>query len=134
MGSCVGKLESSNSINVRHILCEKRGRVETILEQLANGKKFDAIARELSGDNARKGRSLEWNARGSLIKAFEDAAYALAVSTVGRPVYVNPAAKTGEGSASASLRCAARVMLTPYFLVRYHGEFSQRLLRRLVEG
>ena len=60
--------------------------------------------------------------------------YALAVSIVGRPVCVNPVVKTSKVSASLALRCAARVMMTLCFLVRYHCEFSQRFLRRLVEG
>jgi len=63
----------------------------------------------VSEDNARQGRSLGWKARVSLIKEFEDAAYALVVSAVDRLVYVNPAVKTSEESASTSLRCAARV-------------------------
>ncbi|PWW73391.1 FKBP-like protein [Tuber magnatum] len=103
------KLKPANSINVRHILCEKHSKMETVLERLANGEKFDAVARELSEDKARQGGSLGWKTRGSLLKAFEDAAYALAVSTVDRPVYTNPAVKTSEG---------------------YHCEFSYRFLRR----
>ncbi|KAG0640456.1 putative cis-trans protein [Tuber brumale] len=91
------KLKPANSINVRHILCEKHSKMETVLERLANGEKFDAVARELSEDKARQGGSLGWKTRGSLLKAFEDAAYALAVSTVDRPVYTNPAVKTSEG-------------------------------------
>ena len=90
------KLKTSNSVDVRRIHCERRERgggreaggrrerVETILDRLANGKKFDAVARELSEDKACQGRSLGWKARGSQIKAFEDAAYALAVSAVDR--------------------------------------------------
>ena len=71
--------------------------METILERLANREKLDAVARELSEDKAPQGESLGWKTRGSLLKAFEDAAYALAVSTVDRPVYTNPAVKTSEG-------------------------------------
>lgn len=91
------KLKSANSINVRHILCEKHSKMETVLERLGNGEKFDAVARELSEDKARSGGSLGWKIRGSLLKTFEDAAYALAVSTVDKPVYTNPAVKTSEG-------------------------------------
>lgn len=91
------KLKSANSINVRHILCEKHSKMETVLERLGNGEKFDVVARELSEDKARSGGSLGWKIRGSLLKTFEDAAYALAVSTVDKPVYTNPAVKTSEG-------------------------------------
>lgn len=92
-----GKLKPANSLNVRHILCEKHSKMETVLERLGNGEKFDAVARELSEDKARSGGSLGWKIRGSLLKAFEDAAYALPVSTVDKPVYTNPAVKTSEG-------------------------------------
>lgn len=91
------KLKGANSINVRHILCEKHSKMETVLERLGNGEKFDAVARELSEDKARAGGALGWKSRGSLLKTFEDAAYALAVSTVDKPVYTNPAVKTSEG-------------------------------------
>lgn len=95
--SSTDKLKPANSLNVRHILCEKHSKMETVLERLANGEKFDAVARELSEDKARQGGSLGWKIRGSLLKAFEDAAYALPVSTVDKPVYTNPAVKTQEG-------------------------------------
>jgi len=108
--------------------------METILEQLANGEKFDAVAREFSEDKARQGGPLRGKTRGPLLKAFDDAAYALMVSMIGRPVYVNPAVKTSEGSPPAVLRCAARFMLTPCFQVKYHCEFSQRFLGRWGEG
>lgn len=91
------KLKPANSINVRHILCEKHSKMETVLERLGNGEKFDTVARELSEDKARQGGSLGWKIRGSLLKAFEDAAYALPVSTVDKPSYTNPAIKTSEG-------------------------------------
>lgn len=91
------KLKGANSINVRHILCEKHSKMETVLERLGNGEKFDVVARELSEDKARAGGALGWKSRGSLLKTFEDAAYALAVSTVDKPVYTNPAVKTSEG-------------------------------------
>jgi len=128
------KLELATSINICHILCEKHSKIETILEQLANGGKFDAVARELSEDKARQGGSLRWKTSGPLLKAFDDAAYALTVSMIGRPVYVNPAMKTSKGPPPAVLRCAARFMLTPWFQVKYHCEFSQRFLGRWGEG
>ena len=50
-----GKLKAANSINVRHILCEKHGKKEEALEKLRNGAKFDDVAREMSEDKARQG-------------------------------------------------------------------------------
>jgi len=70
--------------------------------------------------------SLRRKIRGSLLRAFQDAGHAFAVFTVDRPVYTNQAVKTSEGPASTVLRCAARVMLTPCFLIRHYCEFSQR--------
>lgn len=71
--------------------------METALSRLRSGEKFDAVARELSEDKARQGGSLGWKVRGSLIKEFEEAAYKLEVSTVDKPVFTDPAVRTGEG-------------------------------------
>lgn len=49
------KLKAANSINVRHILCEKHSKKEEALEKLKNGAKFDEVAREMSEDKARQG-------------------------------------------------------------------------------
>lgn len=50
-----GKLKPANSINVRHILCEKHGKKEEALQKLRDGVKFDEVAREFSEDKARQG-------------------------------------------------------------------------------
>jgi len=97
---------------------------------------LDAISGEPNEDKARHEGSLGWKTRGSLIKASEDAEYALGVYssiqkvsgyflsdeynfTAYRPFYVNPAVKTGEEAPSAVSSCAARFMLTPCFQVKY---------------
>jgi NIMA-interacting peptidyl-prolyl cis-trans isomerase 4 len=49
------KLKAANSINVRHILCEKHSKKEEALEKLRGGAKFDEVAREFSEDKARQG-------------------------------------------------------------------------------
>jgi hypothetical protein len=49
------KLKAANSINVRHILCEKHSKKEEALEKLRGGAKFDDVAREFSEDKARQG-------------------------------------------------------------------------------
>ena len=113
------KLKPANSINVRHILCEKHSKKEEALEKLRGGSKFDEVAREFSEDKARQGHylttltfmlwcwwfcvltnnmlggSLGWKTRGSLIKEFEDVAYALEPSTTGNPKWGE--VKTREG-------------------------------------
>ncbi|KAL5337666.1 hypothetical protein BJX70DRAFT_368894 [Aspergillus crustosus] len=90
-----GGLKPANSINVRHILCEKFSKKEEALEKLRNGGKFDDVAREYSEDKARQGGSLGWKIRGSLDSTFEKAAYELEPSTTGNPKYVD--VKTGFG-------------------------------------
>ncbi|KAF1816556.1 FKBP-like protein [Eremomyces bilateralis CBS 781.70] len=90
-----GKLKPANSINVRHILCEKHSKKEEALAKLRDGAKFDEVAREFSEDKARQGGSLGWKTRGSLIAEFEKMAYELETSTTGNPKYGE--VKTKEG-------------------------------------
>lgn len=51
-----GKVKAAQSINSRHILCEKHSKKEEALEKLRSGSKFDEVAREFSEDKARQGR------------------------------------------------------------------------------
>ncbi|MCJ1365091.1 Peptidyl-prolyl cis-trans isomerase pin4 [Acarospora aff. strigata] len=90
-----GKLKAANSINVRHILCEKHSKKEEALSKLREGAKFDDVAREFSEDKARQGGSLGWKIRGALDQAFEKVAYELEPSTTGNPKYGE--VKTGFG-------------------------------------
>ena len=50
-----GKQKGAQSINVRHILCEKHAKKEEALAKLNAGSKFDEVAREFSEDKARQG-------------------------------------------------------------------------------
>jgi NIMA-interacting peptidyl-prolyl cis-trans isomerase 4 len=47
--------KGAQSINVRHILCEKHSKKEEALAKLNAGSKFDDVAREFSEDKARTG-------------------------------------------------------------------------------
>jgi peptidyl-prolyl cis-trans isomerase NIMA-interacting 4 len=89
------KLKPATAINVRHILLPKHSDSLTAVSKLTAGASFDAVAREMSIDKARQGGSLGWKVRGSLIREFEDVAFALEVSTAGKPVWGT--VKTGEG-------------------------------------
>jgi NIMA-interacting peptidyl-prolyl cis-trans isomerase 4 len=52
------KLKPASSINVRHILCEKHSKKEQALARLRDEKhKFDDVARDLSEDKARQGKT-----------------------------------------------------------------------------
>ncbi|KAH5690247.1 hypothetical protein HBI88_167060 [Parastagonospora nodorum] len=84
-GASSGKLKPATSINVRHILCEKHSVKEKALALLADGQKFDEVARELSEDKARQGGSLGWKTRGQLLPEFEKVAYELEPSTTASP-------------------------------------------------
>ncbi|KAI2788795.1 Peptidyl-prolyl cis-trans isomerase pin4 [Penicillium oxalicum] len=94
-GDDKGKVKGAQSINVRHILCEKHARKEEALEKLRNGTKFDEVAREFSEDKARQGGSLGWKTRGDLDPAFEKVAFELEPSTTAKPKYQE--VKTGFG-------------------------------------
>ncbi|KIW97295.1 peptidyl-prolyl cis-trans isomerase pin4 [Cladophialophora bantiana CBS 173.52] len=90
-----GKLKAAQSINVRHILCEKHSKKEEALAKLREGAKFDDVAREFSEDKARQGGSLGWKTRGSLHGDFEKVAYELEPSTTANPKYAE--VKTSHG-------------------------------------
>ena len=45
----------------------------------------------------RSGGSLGWMIRGSMVGPFQDAAFALPVSSLGNPVYTDPPVKTKFG-------------------------------------
>ncbi|SPJ84287.1 probable peptidyl-prolyl cis-trans isomerase nima-interacting 4 [Fusarium torulosum] len=83
-----GKAKGAQSINVRHILCEKHAKKEEALAKLNDGVKFDEVAREFSEDKARQGGSLGWKTKGSLDPKFEEVAFALETSTTASPKFV----------------------------------------------
>ncbi|KAG8347628.1 PPIC type PPIASE domain [Trypanosoma vivax] len=64
-------------VKVRHILCEKRGRVMEALEKINAGESFANVAREYSEDKARSGGDLGWVMRGTMVGPFQEAAFAL---------------------------------------------------------
>ncbi|KAK4455889.1 peptidyl-prolyl cis-trans isomerase PIN4 [Podospora aff. communis PSN243] len=82
-----GAVKGAQSINVRHILCEKHGKKEEALAKLRDGAKFDDVAREYSEDKARQGGALGWKTKGSLAPEFEAVAYGLDNSTTAAPKY-----------------------------------------------
>ncbi|KAH7629094.1 hypothetical protein B0T09DRAFT_287177 [Sordaria sp. MPI-SDFR-AT-0083] len=77
--------KGAQSINVRHILCEKHGKKEEALAKIRDGADFGAVAREYSEDKARTGGSLGWKQKGTLDPEFERVAFALETSTTGKP-------------------------------------------------
>ncbi|XP_076246640.1 peptidyl-prolyl cis-trans isomerase NIMA-interacting 4 [Calliopsis andreniformis] len=89
--------KGGNSVKVRHILCEKQSKILEAMEKLKAGQKFNAVATMYSEDKARSGGDLGWMTRGSMVGPFQDAAFALPVSSLDSPVYTDPPVKTKFG-------------------------------------
>ncbi|NXD96508.1 PIN4 isomerase, partial [Chaetorhynchus papuensis] len=85
------------SRQVRHILCEKHGRAMEAMEKLKSGQRFSEVAAQYSEDKARQGGDLGWMTRGSMVGPFQEAAFALPVSSMDKPVYTDPPVKTKFG-------------------------------------
>ena len=75
-------------IDVRHILIETEEEAEEVLALLRAGEDFAELAKEHSQDpgSADEGGALGFNGRGSFVKEFEDAAFALPVGEYSEPV------------------------------------------------
>ncbi|XP_053328684.1 peptidyl-prolyl cis-trans isomerase NIMA-interacting 4 [Spea bombifrons] len=89
--------KGGTAVKVRHILCEKHGKVMEAMEKLKSGVRFSEVAAQYSEDKARQGGDLGWMTRGSMVGPFQDAAFALAVSTMDKPIYTDPPVKTKFG-------------------------------------
>ncbi|XP_073406016.1 peptidyl-prolyl cis-trans isomerase NIMA-interacting 4 [Dendrobates tinctorius] len=89
--------KGGNAVKVRHILCEKHGRVMEAMEKLKSGVRFSEVATQYSEDKARQGGDLGWMTRGSMVGPFQEAAFALPVSSMDKPVYTDPPVKTKFG-------------------------------------
>jgi len=92
-----GKGGGANAIKVRHILCEKQTKILEALEKLKMGEKFPDVASQYSECKSRSGGDLGWQIRGAMVGAFQDAAFALPISTVANPTYTDPPVKTQFG-------------------------------------
>ncbi|KAH8708509.1 hypothetical protein GQ44DRAFT_595021, partial [Phaeosphaeriaceae sp. PMI808] len=77
----------ATSINVRHILCEKQGKMLDAKTELVKGTKFDKVVTKYGEDKVRTGGSLGWISRGKLLPEFEAVAYQLEPSTTSKPIY-----------------------------------------------
>ncbi|NP_001040140.1 peptidyl-prolyl cis-trans isomerase [Bombyx mori] len=95
--SAAKEKKGGTAVKVRHILCEKQSKCLEALEKLKAGQKFPDVAAAYSEDKARQGGDLGWMTRGSMVGPFQDAAFALPISSVTNPVYTNPPVKTKLG-------------------------------------
>ncbi|XP_015482236.1 peptidyl-prolyl cis-trans isomerase NIMA-interacting 4 isoform X2 [Parus major] len=80
-GKAQGPKGGGSAVKVRHILCEKHGRAMEAMEKLKAGQRFSEVAAQYSEDKARQG----------------EAAFALPVSSMDKPVYTDPPVKTKFG-------------------------------------
>ncbi|VDO35729.1 unnamed protein product [Onchocerca flexuosa] len=89
--------KGGTTVKVRHILCGKQGKAMEAIEKLKSGLKFNEVAANYSEDKAKSGGDLGWMTRGSMVGAFQDAAFALPNSTVDNPIYTDPPIRTQFG-------------------------------------
>nr|XP_035974120.1 peptidyl-prolyl cis-trans isomerase NIMA-interacting 4 isoform X3 [Halichoerus grypus] len=92
-----GPKGGGNAVKVRHILCEKHGKIMEAMEKLKSGMRFNEVATQYSEDKARQGGDLGWMTRGSMVGPFQEAAFALPVSGLDKPVFTDPPVKTKFG-------------------------------------
>ncbi|XP_003784018.2 peptidyl-prolyl cis-trans isomerase NIMA-interacting 4 [Otolemur garnettii] len=92
-----GPKGGGNAVKVRHILCEKQGKIVEAMEKLKSGMRFSEVAAQYSEDKARQGGHLGWMTRGSMVGHFQEAAFALPVSGMDKPVFTDPSVKIKFG-------------------------------------
>ncbi|XP_019391830.1 PREDICTED: peptidyl-prolyl cis-trans isomerase NIMA-interacting 4 isoform X1 [Crocodylus porosus] len=92
-----GPKGGGSTVKVRHILCEKHSKIMGAMEKLKSGARFSDVASQFSEDKARQGGDLGWMTRGSMVGPFQEAAFALPVSSMDKPMYTDPPVKTKFG-------------------------------------
>ncbi|XP_051006651.1 peptidyl-prolyl cis-trans isomerase NIMA-interacting 4-like [Acomys russatus] len=92
-----GPKGGGNAVKVRHLLCKKHGKIMEAMEKLKSRMRFSEVASQYNEDKARQGGDLGWMTRGSMVGPFQEAAFALPVSGMDKPVYTDPPVKTKFG-------------------------------------
>lgn len=83
----IGPIAAKDEVRVRHILVETKAEAEKILAELEQGRNFGALAQQYSlGPSRVQGGDLGYFTRGQMVEAFENAAFALEVGEVSKPV------------------------------------------------
>lgn len=72
----MGKVEE---VRARHILVEKESEAKDVIKKLADGAKFEDLAKEFSKDNGNKGSGgdLGYFTKDAMVKEFADAAFSM---------------------------------------------------------
>ena len=76
----------AQKIKCSHILVEKQSQALQILEEIKNGKKFGAAAKEISScPSSKKEGDLGYFTKGMMVKAFEEVAFSLNIDQISEP-------------------------------------------------
>ena len=77
----------AQKIKCSHILVEKQSQALQILEEIKNGKKFGAAAKEISScPSSKKEGDLGYFTKGMMVKEFDEVAFKLQIGEVSEPV------------------------------------------------
>jgi peptidyl-prolyl cis-trans isomerase C len=83
----VGAAEPREEIKARHILVATEEEAQTVIEALAAGGNFEALAKEHStGPSGAEGGDLGYFTAGTMVEEFNDAAFALQAGDISAPV------------------------------------------------
>ncbi|XP_051007442.1 peptidyl-prolyl cis-trans isomerase NIMA-interacting 4-like [Acomys russatus] len=85
------------AIKVRHILCGKHDKIMEAREKLMSEMRFSEVASQDSEDKGRQGGDLGWMTREPMVGQLQEAAFALPVSGMDKPVFTDPPVKTKFG-------------------------------------
>jgi foldase protein PrsA len=77
----------SNKIKCSHILVEKHSQALQLLDEIKKGKKFGAVAREISKcPSSKKDGNLGYFTKGMMVKEFDQVAFKLQIGEISEPV------------------------------------------------
>lgn len=79
------RVKTANHVKVRHILCEKQGKIMEALAKLKEGQSFASVAMQYSEDKARDGGNLGWMARGQMVGPFQERAFSAPIGKFSEP-------------------------------------------------